>query len=56
LNGLNISKSFSTKEHAFEWYKNQKELNIKRIADKWKGMISEKLYNAMIEYKVEITD
>jgi hypothetical protein len=43
-------------ENAFEWYKENKELNIKRFAEKWKYSISEKVYNALVNYIVEITD
>ena len=28
----------------------------KEVADKWKGLISEQVYNALINYKIEITD
>jgi len=47
---------FKTKEDAFLSYKEAKEKNIKRIALKWKGRIQENIYNALINYKVEITD
>ena len=45
-----------TIEEAFLNYKINKELYIKQIADKWKGIISDKTYYAMYNYKVEITD
>ena len=43
-------------ETAFKIYKKSKEENIKRIADHYKEQIPEKLYNAMYNYEVEITD
>ena len=47
---------FSTIEEAFKNYKNRKEKHIKNIADKWKELISDKVYQAMYNYQVEITD
>lgn len=49
---------FSTPEEAFEAYKKAKEKYIKEIAEKYykEGAISEKVYNALMNYKVEITD
>lgn len=47
---------FETKEEAFNAYKEAKENHIKEVADKWKGKISKKVYDAMYDYKVEITD
>lgn len=43
---------FETKEEAFEVYKTEKEKYIKEVADSYKGLIPEKLYNAMYEYKI----
>ena len=37
-------------------YKNFKENHIKEIADKYKNQIPIQLYNALYNYKVEITD
>ena len=48
--------TFSTPEEAFQVYKEVKEKHIKEVADKWKGLISDKVYQAMYNYKVEITD
>ena len=47
---------FNTVEDAFNSYKIAKENEIKRIADYYKEQIPYKLYKAMYEYKVEITD
>lgn len=41
---------------AFEVYKYHKERNIKEVADYYKERIPEKLYDAMYNYIVEITD
>ena len=48
--------AFSTFEEAFKAYKIGKEKVIKEIAEKYKSQIPEKLYNALMNYQVEITD
>ena len=48
--------SFNTPEEAFQTYKIFKEAYIKETADKWKDQITEQVYQAMYNYKVEITD
>ena len=48
--------TFKTPEEAFQAYKTDKEKEIKRVADKWKGLISDQVYQAMYNYQVEITD
>lgn len=49
---------YSTAETAFEAYRKEKEAYVKDVATKLfnKGMIEEKVYIALIKYKVEITD
>lgn len=49
---------FSAPEEAFDAYKRAKEEYIKEVAEKYykEGAISEKVYNALMNYKVEITD
>ena len=47
---------YNTALEAFNVYKKAKEDNIKRVADYYKSQIPIKLYNAMYNYKVEITD
>ena len=47
---------FDTPEEAFLAYKIAKEKHIKNIADEWKDKIDLKVYDAMYNYKVEITD
>lgn len=48
--------NFKTPEEAFQAFKVEKELEIKRVADKWKHLIDPRVYKAMYEYQVEITD
>jgi hypothetical protein len=55
-NGSKSTKSYDTAELAFEAYKNTKENYIKEVADKWKDQIDLRVYQAMYNYKVEITD
>jgi hypothetical protein len=59
---LNIKKtlkhlgSFKTIDEAFKAYKVAKEDYIKEVADKWRGQIADQAYQALINYKIEITD
>ena len=48
--------SYNTIEDAFKVYKQFKEADIKQMADYYKEKIPNKLYEAMYNYKVEITD
>lgn len=53
------SKTIAVKdtiEDAFQCYKDAKERYIKQIAEQYKDKIPNKLYNALLNYKVEITD
>ena len=47
---------YNTPEEAFNSYKQFKEKNIKEVADYYKNKIPTKLYQAMYNYQVEITD
>ena len=47
---------YNTPEEAFQAYKTAKEEYIKEIADKWKDKIDPRVYEAMYNYQVEITD
>lgn len=47
---------FDTPTEAFKAYKEHKELYIKSIANEYKDKIPKRLYDAMMAYKVEITD
>lgn len=50
--------SFDTVEEAFNAYKIAKEKYIKELAEKYfqEGKITERVYNALMKYEVEITD
>ena len=48
--------TFNTPKEAFQVYKTAKEKYIKEVADKWKGLISPRVYEAMYNYQVEIID
>ena len=48
--------TYSTKEEAFQVYKQYKEKVIKQVADEYKEYIPQKLYEAMYNYEVEIDD
>lgn len=59
INNRNIHLGlFLTPEEAFYAYKEAKEQHIKNMAQEYydKGKISEKVYNALMRYEVEITD
>lgn len=47
---------FNTEIEAFNVYKQAKECFIKSKANKWKSQIDERAYEALMNYKVEITD
>lgn len=47
---------YNTPEKAFKAYKEAKEDYIKEVADKWRGKITEEVYQAMYNYQVEIID
>lgn len=48
--------SYNHLEEAFEAYKQAKENHIKLVANKWKDAIDPRVYEALTNYKVEITD
>lgn len=47
---------FESPDKAFQAYKTAKEGYIKKVAEKWKGKIDDKVYQALLEWKIEITD
>lgn len=47
---------FSTPEEAFNAYKEAKEDYVKEVAEKWKDQIDPRVYEALMKYRVEITD
>ena len=47
---------FNTEIEAFNAYKVAKEAFVKEQANKWKGKIDDRAYNALMKYQVEIDD
>lgn len=47
---------YDTPEEAFLAYKKAKEAYIKEVAEKYKGKIDNRAYEALMNYEVEITD
>ena len=47
---------FKTEIEAFNAYKQAKESFIKEQANKWKGKIDPRAYNALMSYEVSIDD
>jgi len=47
---------FTTPEEAFQAYKPAKEAHIKAVADKWKHLLDERVYLALLAYEVNIDD
>ena len=47
---------FKTESEAFNTYKKAKESFVKEQANKWKGKIDERAYNALMSYEVMIDD
>lgn len=57
INGKNTNfGTFTTIEEAFTTYRNIKKEEIKSLANKWKPYIKPRVYQALMNYKVEITD
>lgn len=48
--------TFRNEEDAFNAYKLEKEKHIKQLADYYKDTLETNVYNALYNYKVEITD
>lgn len=47
---------FNTPEQAFQTYKTAKEAQIKVVANKWKHLLDEKVFQALMAYEVNIND
>ena len=47
---------YSTTEEAFQAYKETKEAYIKEVANKWKAQIDSRVYEALMNWSIEITD
>ena len=54
-NAIHIG-TFNTPQEAFQSYKTEKEKHIKEITEIWKTKLSPQTYQALINYRVEITD
>ena len=48
--------NFDTPEEAFAVYKREKEKYIKEVANKWKDQIDPRVYEALMNWTIEITD
>lgn len=48
--------TFRKEEDAFNVYKIEKEKHIKQLAEQYKDQLESRVYNALYNYKVEITD
>jgi hypothetical protein len=47
---------FETSENAFAAYKTAKEAYVKTLANKWKGQIDERVYEALMKWEINIDD
>ena len=47
---------FNSQQDAFNAYKESKEKHIKKVADKYKDQLEPRVYEALYNYQVEITD
>jgi len=47
---------FTTPEEAFQVYKLAKEAQIKAVAEKWKHLLDERVYLALMAYEANIND
>jgi len=57
INGkLKFLGYFTTPEEAFFAYKAAKEVQIKVVAQKWKHILDERVYQALINYTVDVDD
>ena len=56
LGGGGVSESLDTINEALLRYKYSKEVFIKQQANKWKSQIDPRAYEALMNYRVEITD
>ena len=50
------TKDFDTPEEAFAFYKQQKEVRAKMLAEKYKDTLSDKAITALINYQININD
>lgn len=45
--------SFDTPEEAFQWYKEEKEKHIKDVANRYKDVLPQRTYDALVNYEVK---
>ncbi|MDC4952827.1 hypothetical protein OHW04_02150 [Acinetobacter baumannii] len=55
-NRKSITACFDTEVKAFLFYKKEKEKQIKRLAELFKDQLDSRVYQASVNYQVEITD
>lgn len=48
--------SYTTMEEAFNAYKKAKEAHVKEVANKWKDKIDPRVYEALMDWEVNIDD
>ena len=48
--------TFDTAEEAFAQYKEYKENSIKSVAEQYQGQMPDKVYEAMVNWKIEMDD
>ena len=54
MNGKYIVKSgFDNPDDAFEWYKNQKKLKIRNVAEKYKDILKPNVYETLLNYDID---
>ena len=54
--GQEFLGTYKTCDEAFQVYKIEKEKYIKEVADKWMDKLNPKVYEALYNYKINITD
>lgn len=54
-NNKKIKKTYKTQKEAFIFYKDKKEKIIQEAANKYKGIIPEHIYNALMNYEIPMT-
>lgn len=47
---------YGTAEEAFDSYKVAKELHIKAVAERYKGLVDDRVYSAILNWEVDIND
>lgn len=50
--GNRISKGFKNREEGLSWYRAERELIIKNVAEEYKNVLDDRVYNALCSWKV----